>query len=363
MTKAFWFFLCVLLLVSCSRQPSPTSSNLPAVIIVTNPPTLTAEEAMPDLQTITPQNASMIQLLRTLRIPDYVRGRVSQCNTVFSPDGTLLLGVCGKNPVAIWDVQSGQLRYTLYPPGVQIVTCAFSPDGKTIACGGFDSKITLWNSADGSMQREFATISGPVWDLAFSPDGLSLASCGLDEGVRLWDMESADVIWGTGYGNGCLSLSFSKDGNQIAYGSLQGIIEVLDASSGGNIATLSDSGEHVGDIAFSGDGRWLVAGRDDDLTYIWQITDPSAPYGYTAMKPLQGHYHYVNGVSFNAESSLLITSSHDTTTHIIDTSSMMVVKVIGGHSDVVLRSCFDPTGKLIATISWDGTVKLWGIRL
>jgi len=40
----------------------------------------------------------------------------------------------------------------------------------------------------------------------------------------------------------------------------------------------------------------------------------------------------------------------------------MVVKIIGGHSNVVIRSCIDPTGDLIATISWDDTVKPWGIR-
>ena len=362
MAKYLALFVCLALLVSCSRHPTSSTSHPPSVIIVTNPPTLTSDEAMPALQMITPENASTIQLLRTLQIPEYTRGRVSQCNTAFNPDGTLVLGVCGRNPVAVWDVQSGQLRYTFGPFGVQMVTCTFSPDGKTIACGGFDNKVTFWNSEDGTMLREFAEISGPVWDIAYSPDGNSLATCGMGEGVRLWDIASGDVLWGAGYGNGCLSLAFNSGGGQIAYGSLQGIIEVLDATSGGNIATLADGGEHVGDIAFSHNGQWLVAGRDDDLTYVWQVIDPTAPYGYNPLDPLRGHYHYVNGVAFNPDDSLFLSSSHDSTTHIVDVKSMTVVKIIGGHSDVVLRSCFDPTGKLIATISWDGTVMLWGVR-
>ncbi len=121
MAKYLALLAYLVLLVSCIDHPASSTSRPPSVIVVTNPPTLTVDEVMPMLKTITPENASTIQLLRTLQIPGYTRGRVSQCNTAFSPDGALVLGVCGKNPVAVWDVQSGQLRYTFGPSGVQLV--------------------------------------------------------------------------------------------------------------------------------------------------------------------------------------------------------------------------------------------------
>jgi len=37
------------------------------------------------------------------------------------------------------------------------------------------------------------------------------------------------------------------------------------------------------------------------------------------------------------------------------------LKFLEGHQDAVLRVAINPEGTLIASISWDGTVRLWGV--
>jgi WD40 repeat protein len=351
----------LVLMVSCLGLPESSSYTGPAVIIATNAATLTADETMPPLQVITPENAFYVHLLRTLEIPDYVRGEVSQCNAAFSPDGSLVLGVCGKNPVAVWDVQSGQLRYTLYPAGVQVVSCTFSPDGSLIACGGFDRKVTLWNAEDGSLAKEFETIYGPVWEIAFSPDGKTLTSCGIRDSVRFWDTVSGEQTGIASSLHDCLSLAWHPDGQVLTFSSLDGSIELIEATSGADLGEICTPGDHIGDIAFNNSGTMLIAGRDDDLTYVWNVTDPTAAYGYSSLDPLYGHYHFVNGVAFSPDDALFISSSHDNTTHIVNAESLETLKILGGHYGVILRSTFNDQGTLIATIGWDGTVRLWGI--
>ena len=71
-------------------------------------------DALPARQPITAENADQVRLLRTLEIPDYKRGALSQCSVAFSPDGRLLVAASGKNPVPIWDVESGSVVRRLY---------------------------------------------------------------------------------------------------------------------------------------------------------------------------------------------------------------------------------------------------------
>lgn len=345
--------ICLLVLSACSSTPAVTVSVSPSIP--------TEEKTQPGRRVITAENASEVQLIKTLEIPGYVRGKISQCNTTFNPDGSLLLGVCGKNPVAVWDVTAETLKYTLYPADQQIVTCAFSPDGRTITCGGFDNKVTFWDAKTGTMEKEFAAISSAVWDIAFSPDGATLATCGIGDKVRLWDIASGEQLWESDAVDACLSLSFDPTGKTLAYGGRYGSVGVLDATTGVEIVKLITSGTPVGDIAFSHDGIVLAAASDDSLVHLWQVTDPTTGEGYSSIDELTGHNDYVNGVAFSPDDSLLLTGSHDTSVRIWNAKTLQSIKVLVGHEGVVLRGCFDPTGTLIATISWDGTVKLWGI--
>lgn len=354
MKKVILIGICLLLLVSCRFAPS--------VIVATLAPTLTADEVMPKLKVITPNNAYQVQLFRTLEIPGYVRGDVSQCNTAFSPDGSLVLGVCGKNPVPVWEVETGMIKYTLYPEGVQLVSCAFSSEGSTIACGGFDKTVTLWNAVTGDKLAELAQTTSPVWDLAYSPDGNLLAACSIHGGIQVWEVASGNQVMSAETPKDCLSIAYDPSGKVLAYGGLYGKVGILDAASGESIAELLTSGDPVGDAAFSHDGSMLAAGRDDDMVYFWEVSNVSSPDGYSAPQKLSGHYHFVNGVAFSPDDKLVISSSHDTTTHLRNSNSLQIMKMIGGHLDVILRPSFNPAGTLIATISWDGTVKLWGIR-
>jgi len=320
-------------------------------------------ESLPTLQPITTENAGKVQLLRTMEIPAYQRGRLSQCSLAFSPDGRLLVGACGKNQVPLWDVQSGFLLRTLYDSPEQIVTCAFSPDGNIIACGGFDKTVTLWDANTGKKIGSFEGHTAPIWELAFDPLGKFLVSCSLGllgDGtglgdVRLWNMPNGEPAWSYAGTRDYLSVSFDPSGAAIAYGSIGGSVGVLDAVSGKLIRELSDSSRNIGDIAYSPSGHWLAVGSDDNHVYLWDTSNFELADQFT------GHKGYVNGIAFNLDETLLVSSSHDKTVGIWSLAEHKLAMQLSGHEQEVLRVDFSPDGTLIASISWDGTVRLWGI--
>ena len=322
-----------------------------------------AFEILPALQLITIENADKVQLLRTMEIPNYQKGRLSQCSLDFSPDGRLLIGACGKNQVPIWDVQSGFLLRALYDSPEQIVSCAFSPDGKFIACGGFDKTVTFWDATTGEKIGSFEGHTAPIWELAFAPTGKSLVSCSLglmggESGrgdIRFWNMWIVEPTWSYSGTRDYLSVSFDPSGGALAYGSIGGGVGILDAATGELIRELTDSSHNIGDIAYSPSGHWLAAGSDDDSIYLWDATN------YELANQLAGHAGYVNGVTFDPAETLLVSGSHDRTVGVWNLAEQKLITMLKGHEREVLRVAFSPDGTLIASINWGGTVRLWGV--
>jgi WD40 repeat protein len=320
-------------------------------------------KSLPSLHPITVETADKVQLLRTMKIPGYQRGRVSQCSLAFSPDDHLLVGACGKNQVPVWDVQSGFLLRALYDTPEQIVSCAFSPDGKFIACGGFDKIITFWNAITGEKIGSFTGHTAPIWELAFDPTGKSLVSCSLDlmgvesgrGDIRFWNMWVVEPTWRYAGTRDYLSVSIDPLGGALAYGSIGGSVGILDTATGELIRELTDSSHNIGDVAYSPSGLWLAAGSDDNRVYLWDTSN------YELAAQFTGHAGYVNGVDFNREETLLVSGSHDKTVGVWNLAEHKLVTQLKGHEHEVLRVAFSQDGSLIASISWDGTIRLWGV--
>ncbi|MBN1857864.1 WD40 repeat domain-containing protein [Candidatus Bipolaricaulota bacterium] len=311
---------------------------------------------LPILEMITIDNVDRLLCVRTLSIPEYSRGALSQCSVAFSPDGSLLVVASGRNPMPVWDVQSGLvLRRFFEGSPQQIVACAFSPDGSVLACGGFARAITLWNPSTGAEIASWPAHAAQVWDLAFSPDGATLASCSLSGGVRLWRVPSGEMLWSFAGARGYLSVAFHPMGAALACGGRWDGAGILDAASGTTVAMLPQPSRPVGDVAFSPSGELFAAGTDEDLIYLWSFSD------YAPLASLAGHEGYVNGVAFSPDGVLVASGSHDKTVRVWQVDGCMLLKVLEGHSAEVLRVAFSPDGMLIASTSWDGTVRLWGV--
>jgi WD40 repeat protein len=121
---------------------------------------------------------------------------------------------------------------------LNITDVALSSDRKLFAMVINNLAAITW-SADSSVQKytlaEHETFCfeggcAGFQDVAFSPYGYLLASAGYDHTVRLWDAES-----------------------------------------GRQISVPDNMADSVSSVAFSPDGRYLIAGCDDGRIYVWAI--------------------------------------------------------------------------------------------
>ncbi|MBW4430337.1 MAG: CHAT domain-containing protein [Pelatocladus maniniholoensis HA4357-MV3] len=80
------------------------------------------------------------------------------------------------------------------------------------------------------------------------------------------------------------------------------------------------------------------------------------------VKNFKGHTHWVNGVSFSKDSKIVASASFDGTVKLWDVTTGQDIKTLKGHKSQVTSVSFSPNGKTIASASFDGTVKLWDVK-
>ncbi|WP_413167794.1 WD40 repeat domain-containing protein [Capilliphycus salinus ALCB114379] len=73
---------------------------------------------------------------------------------------------------------------------------------------------------------------------------------------------------------------------------------------------------------------------------------------------LEGHQRTVQSVSFSPDGQMLATASYDNTVKLWRRDGSLF-KTLEGHTEPVTSVRFSPDNKMIASGSWDGTVRLW----
>ncbi len=278
-----------------------------------------------------------------------------------SPDGSMIAATCGEGNVAmltLWSTATGKLLRTLPMRESWLTLVAFSPDGKSVACGSASSAIYLWNLADGSAITNASLNLGLNRSLQFAPDGTSLAA-GFETGaVRILDTESLKTIAALKqHGGPVLNACYSPDGARLytaaAWGNEDTLTRVHDMTQSppGVVDELKDF--RVTDI--SPDGRFLVGGWNR-LT-LWNIAEKEAIWHFNP------HDGIVNDVKFTPDGHSLISAGRQDRLAIVwDIAARKAITRVPHLAQVTAVSWAGQKGGAWASLSDDGTVKIWELR-
>lgn len=314
----------------------------------------------------------------------------------FSPDGKILASCSCDQTVRLWDLntEASLSLEVLEGPSDNSNTSressfnavlAFSPDGKILASSYIGGSIRLWDPNTGASIRTLEGHSYGVKILAFSPNGDILASVGVlrlsctDRVIRLWNPNSGALLRILeSHPYGCPTLLFSPDGNILASGSCDSV-RAWDPYTGALLGVANlDHDQLDGDtMAFSPSGNILASNTIKNSICLLE-SDTGVLLGI-----LEGHCEAIITLVFSPNEKLLASSSADGTIRLWDLNTKALLGVHESHSrePTALASTpqknihpfgksmdhwgsyvtleFSPSGKILASTSFDNTVRLW----
>ncbi len=150
-------------------------------------------------------------------------------------------------------------------------------------------------------------------------------------------------------------VAISRDAKQIA--TCGGDNSVCIWSRGGDLLhrfRIDDDG--LNSVAFSFDGRALVAGGDDQLVHLW-LLPPEGSSAPVRHAPMEGHNGWISSVAFSDEGSFVLTGSYDGTAKVWKLQNGKCVRTLEGHEGPVSGVALG-LGRAL-TVGHDGTMRVW----
>ncbi|MBM4090092.1 MAG: serine/threonine protein kinase, partial [Planctomycetes bacterium] len=350
------------------------------------------EQCQPDLRNW--EWGRLMHLCRPRNVELLDAGHRVEC-VAFDSTGTRVAAAGLDGIARVWDVRTGELsgQVRLESPGAQVLAVAISPANANLLALGSTVEGCVLRVCDlaTSEQRVLAGHTAEVVSVEFSKDGKHLLSASKDHTAALWDVSTGELVRQLrGHHWWVWDASFSPDENLIVTASEDGTARIWDRETGQQ--WMSERGEpmpftgHRGAVfaaAFSPDGQHVATGGFDRRVLLWNPAElrpfdfekllDGQPVPKQPFQTLSGHAAAVCSVAFSPDGRFLLTGSHDNSLMVwsarnqtIDDQPLArgaVWKTLRGHSSLVRDAVYSPTDpNRAASASYDGTVRVWGIR-
>lgn len=188
--------------------------------------------------------------------------------------------------------------------------------------------------------------SARIWQMG-GPDASS--GCGpvrlLPHGVDPNDRKNKDVT----------TLEWSSDGNLLATGSYDGVARVW-SRNGALVHTLARHRGPIFSLKWNRSGNYLLSGSYDQTTIVWDVSGPNGK----VVQQFNDHAAPALDVDWKDDTTFASCST-DKRVLICRVGVEMPLKVYTGHMDEVNAVKWDPSGNLLASCSDDYTAKVWNV--
>ena len=282
------------------------------------------------------------------------------CSTFHKSSGLLIVGF-SSGVFGLWEMPTFTNVHTLSISQEKISSVAVNPSGEWLAFGARKlGQLLVWEWQSESYILKQQGHFFDVNTLAYSPDGQYIATGGDDGKVKLWNTRSGFcIITFSQHTASVSSVQFASQGQVLFSASLDGTVRAFDLVRYRNFRTFtSPSPVQFSCLAVDPSGEVITAGSTDSFeVFLWSVQTGKL------LDVLAGHEGPVSSLAFSPTTNILASGSWDKTVRVWDVFSRShAVEPFQLNADV-LSLAFRPDGQELVVSTLDGQLTFFSTEL
>ncbi len=280
------------------------------------------------------------------------------------PDGTHLLSAHGDCAARIWKVNGhdSTLLHRL-PHRKFVVSAAWHPEGEIVATGDTQADpVRIWNVASGEQIEELYQHDSWPYSLDWRFDGKAFVSSGMDGRVLVWSASNWQVVMEVqpieiAYQPSFCTVRFSPDGTKIVFAESNGKLYIWEDQLTVLKFTADKKHQFGTRFAFCKPQPDKIAfAHDSDNISIWDIKQQTHLLDMPMHEPMPSEGRF-RSVDWSPDGTEIAIVGGDNYLRLWQDG--VVQPLISAHEDFVNVARWSSDGRLLATGSEDGCVKIW----
>ncbi|XP_036401269.1 PWP2 small subunit processome component [Megalops cyprinoides] len=186
-------------------------------------------------------------------------------------------------------------------------------------------------------------------------DWIGFGCSGLGQ-LLVWEWQSESYVFKQqGHFNNMATLSYSPDGQYVATGGDDGKVKVWNTNSGLCFVTFSEHTSCITGVAFTSSGFVIVSASLDGTVRAFDLHRYRNFRTFTSPRPAQ-----FSCLAVDCSGELVSAGARDSFEIFLwSMQTGRLLEVLAGHEGPVSCLSFSPVQSVLASASWDRTVKLW----